>query len=573
MLNETPLQSFIESIGTSLHIPGLTSAMFNADAKREWLRGIKGNIKDIYQRNKILYTYLEHHVNTKGQPMTLQGRPYLIQILMDESREMVVQKSVQCGLTEIALTRAYTSSCEGRSVLYTLPSHPVRNRFVANRVDRQLKVSPYYRAQVRAAVSAFGDKSSDARALKHIGLGVLHFVGSNTEGEFSEFPADELIIDEQDLCDPDNLGLAKDRLSESDYKRIMRISNPRKPGAPHSIGRAFESSTQNDWHVECDKCRHEQVLDWHGHFVLRGKGNTWRLRDKDGRPVCSKCKKPFDRLGNGRWVARYPDRKVSGYKISKLFTPSADIKEMFDAFLAALFNDTALQIFYGSELGEYYIPKSAGLTLDDLANVVDTDMDEWPEVPDGARVVMGVDVGAVLHYKASYIDKEGRRVAVDIGTASTFRELEDVADIFEPDLIVIDAHPEVHKVKEYADESSYDVFTCIFGSPEQVMPFKYDDNKDPPVITANRTAVMDGAFAAIKKGEVVLPKPAEVVDGFFRQMQTPTRQWDPDASKGRGRFIWTKGDGQDHYRLCDTYEWIAAQVLDESQVWGTILNT
>jgi hypothetical protein len=206
---------------------------------------------------------------------------------------------------------------------------------------------------------------------------------------------------------------------------------------------------------------------------------------------------------------------------------------------------------------------------------------DWPPREEGTGkiisrserpyVVMGVDVGSVLHYKVSYVDSEGRRVALDIGTLGSFGELETKAEEFEPDLIAIDAHPELHKVAEFSEESKYDVVACIFGSYEQVAPIRFDHRKQPEVV-ANRTSVMDASFAAIVKGEVVLPKPAESVPGFTRQMMTPTRQWDPDANKGRGRFIWTKGDGNDHYRLCDTYEWIAMQIVGQNEPWGVVLE-
>jgi len=567
---ETGEQLFLNTVARRLSTPGLTPFIINKDIKTLWLAPLGRELKKIYQEYPDLACYLEHHLNTKGQHMTLEARPYLLDIIVDQARDMVIQKSVQCGLTEIALARGYASSCIGRAVLYVLPSHPVRNRFVANRVDRQLKSSPYYRAQVKSAVDLFGDKTSDARSLKHMGLGVLHFVGSNTEGEFSEFPADELIVDEQDLCDPENLGLARDRLSESKYKRTLRISNPRKPGAPHSIGNAYEDSDKKIWMVTCEKCKHEQELDWHKHFVIKRKDGGWKLRNKDGQPVCMKCKKAFNRLGPGRWVALNPKSIVSGYKISKLFTPSADILDIFKAFLSAQYNDSLLQIFYGSELGEYYIPKSSGLTLEHLHDAVNEELLDWPEVDENASVVMGVDVGSVLHYKASYINSEGHRVAMGIGTVGSFGELESLANELEPDMIVIDAHPEIHKVAEFALESAWQVIACNFGSPEQINPIKYDAGARPPLVTANRTAVMDASYAAILKGNMILPMPAASVPEFFLQMQAPKRQWDAEASRGRGRFIWTKGN--DHYRLADTYEYIAAQLCGEGEIHVTNLT-
>jgi len=522
-------------------------------------------IKALYHDHPIIETYIEHHraVPTLA-PMDLDSRPYLVAILADLAQEVVVQKSVQCGLTEIALARAYTTAIHGRAVLYALPSHPIRNRFVANRVDRQLATVPYYKGHAKKAGETYGVKISDARSLKHIGHGVIHFVGSNTEGEFSEFPADELIVDEQDLCDPMNLGLARDRLAASDYHRVLRISNPRRPFAAHSIGAAYDRSDQKTWHVACP-CGHEQVLDWFKHFVSRDDAGAVTLRDPQGRPLCEKCSQPFDRLGPGRWIAADLDARVSGYKISKLFIPYCDPLELYDLYAQSSLNDTLLQIFYGSELGEYYIPKSSGLTMADLSRAVNANLVDWPVPPKGAEIVMGVDVGSVLHAKASYIDRNGRRVAIFIGTLGTFGDLEALADRLGPDVIVIDAHPETHKIAELIAESQHQIIPAIFGSYEQVAPFKLDTRPGGVrVVTANRTAVMDAAYAALAGGEVILPTPAASVGRFFHQMQVPKRIWDEAAAKGAGRFVWSKGE--DHYRLADTYEYLAAMLLDRSRV-------
>ena len=568
-------------------VPGLSGVIANEKTKAAWVKRLGRNLRRIYQAYPILASYLEYHVNTRGEPMSLEGRPYLLDIIVDETNEIVIQKSVQCGVTEIALARAYNSACVGRSVLYTLPNHPTRNRFVANRVDRQLRLSAYLRAQVKTALETFGTKTSDARALKHVGLGIIHFVGSNTAEEFSEYPADELIVDEQDLCSPENLELAKDRLSESSYKKRLRVSNPRRPASPASIGKAYEASDRKTWRVLCSHCKTYQELTWVGSFVEKTKAGAWKLRDKRGRPICESCDKPFNRMGPGRWVAQNPGAKVSGYHISKLFTASTDILDLFDEFTEAAYNDSLLSIFYGSSLGLYYIPKTARVTLYDLLACINEDLEDYPDLeaereeyeadPENQGreyeyppVVMGVDVGSILHYKASYLDDQGRRVALDIGTVATFGDLVAVTEELEPDVIVIDAHPEIHKVTEFSEESAYEVWACNFGSPEQIAVIRSKPNEDPPSLTVNRTSALDASYAAIKRGEVVYPKTVEGEAGYLSQMQVPVRQLDPDAAKGKGRYVWTKGE--DHYRLADCYEWVAAQIYNETQVTVTELD-
>jgi hypothetical protein len=331
------------------------------------------------------------------------------------------------------------------------------------------------------------------------------------------------------------------------------------------VGHLFEKSDQKRWHVTCEHCGHEQSLDWYTHFVYKTDTGVYELWDpEDGMAACEKCDYFFDRLGPGRWVAAHPERKRSGYHISKLFTKSADILEMFEQFLDAQHNETALQIFHESELGEYYMPQASYLRLDDLLGCTSKALQDWAE-PQGRAVVMGVDVGAVLHVKASVIDQKGRRLARTIISLAGFDELTTLVQELSPAVIVIDAQPEMHKVQEFANDCPCPVWPCEFGR-ELTKPYEPSWNKRTGQrrLRANRTAVMDGAFAAIKNRSVLWPHRAQQVDGFFYQMQVPVRVLDKSAASGAGRYVWTKGE--DHYRLADTYEWLAGKLYEEQGV-------
>lgn len=548
--------AFLSQISQGIAVPDSVSASIeDQKLKQEWIKAkfSRKKLETVYAEFPVVKNYLEHHKNTRGLPMSLDRRPYLLDILLDDSPEIVIQKSVQCGITEIATCIAYLEAIQGYSILYVLPNQqPMRNHFVTDRVDKHFIRSPFYKSMIRQAK---GQKGSDSKGLKHFGAGTLHFVGSNTEGEFSEFPADRLIVDEQDLCDAGNLDLAEDRLTESNYKRILRISNPRRPGARHSVGEAFKESDQKEWYVKCTKCGRHQPLVWEKNFIYKDDKGHWKLRDFKGRAKCKYCNRLFNRLGPGKWVAQNKGAPVSGYHISKLFIASTDILELYYKFIKALSGGpSALEIFFGSELGIYYISSVSRISLESLVACVDDDMEDWPEAQPEAVIVMGVDVGAVLHYKVSILTDKSERIAIDIGTVSTWGDLLSKTREHEPDMIVIDAQPETHKAEEFAFNCPYNVTLCRFGSREQLESVSLDWKRDPMLVNANRTAVFDATLAEIDNRMVTYPIPAQFVEGFFKQMQIPIRQLDVE----RGRYIWTKGE--DHYRLADIYEWIAAQV-------------
>ena len=520
-----------------------TRSKISRDQKAAWLGVDIEDLDTIYDEYPIIANYLEYHLNSHGEAMSLGNRPYLIDILKENAKEIVIQKSVQCGVSEIALCKAFTEASHGWHVLYALPGHTTRNRFVSDRVAMLINRSRWHNRQIKKA------SGSDATGLKHFGNGVIHFVGSNTVAEFSEFPADIAIVDERDLCDPENLPLVRDRLSESTRKVMWHISNPRRPGEMHALDILFEKSTGNEWMVDCEHCNTAQPLVWEKNFV---DGDV--LRSEEGHPVCIYCGKTFNRLGHGQWVAARPESSIVGYHISKLFTASADILEIYNHYVDALADDTLMQIFYGSDLGLYYKPETSQLALSSLDNCVDKSVLKWPIRSKQDKVVMGVDIGGVLHVKASILTDHGQRMACYIGTVGTWGELGELCRKLSPNFIVIDSEPEHHKAQEFRDSTPWSVALCRFGNPNQIERFTFKWPKNA-IITANRTSVMDASIADILNGMVRWPACAANVENFYKQMMVPVRRLDDD---GR-RYIWTKGE--DHYRLADVYEWLAAQMV------------
>src|SRR4029450_3608200 len=65
-------------------------------------------------------------------------------------------------------------------------------------------------------------------------------------------PLDMLVFDELDEATPDAKTRARERLSHSDYKRVLELSNPSLPN--YGIDEAFQRSDQRHWHIRCSDC-------------------------------------------------------------------------------------------------------------------------------------------------------------------------------------------------------------------------------------------------------------------------------------------------------------------------------
>ena len=78
-----------------------------------------------------------------------------------------------------------------------LPTFQPANRFVKNRGDRAIEFTAYYKEVLRASRMTT-TKQSESMYLKHLGIGSIAFAGSNTASVFTEYPADDLLVDSEE---------------------------------------------------------------------------------------------------------------------------------------------------------------------------------------------------------------------------------------------------------------------------------------------------------------------------------------------------------------------------------------
>ncbi|MFO7898245.1 MAG: phage terminase large subunit family protein, partial [Planctomycetota bacterium] len=239
------------------------------------LRGVRRKLRTAFRlAEPRVRLALRHHRNTRGRPMTFRRRPYLLPIYLDRSTERVFKKSVQCGISEFLIIDAFESAARGLACLYVMPTQEKRDKFVANRVTRAINVSAHYRWLVRS-----GPGKANSSRMKHLGDGVISFVGSNAENEFVEFPADLVIVDEVDRCNLNNLPLARDRLAASPHKLIAYASTPTY--AEVGIARLYDESDAREWHVRCDHCGRRQPLDFFTNVVRQTGTDEYELLDRE----------------------------------------------------------------------------------------------------------------------------------------------------------------------------------------------------------------------------------------------------------------------------------------------------
>lgn len=506
------------------------------------------------------------HRNLSNEPLDFDSNPYLEAIYKDQSEDISVKSSVQSGKSEWCICDALALADRGLRVFYALPTIDIRNNFVRDRVQRVLLQVPYYRQHSGKRLRKREDVAdTDNVGLKSFGqTGVLLFVGSNSPVSFLSFPADCVTIDEIDSCHQKNIARAPDRLQASKHKLQRRVSTP----TIEDWGIDFEvkRSDDNRWMVKCGACGEHQTPSWFDNVVIEISEGVFELRDPDWtensaediRCYCRKCGQPIDRLGKGEWVARHPDRKKSGYSISQVFSGKTFLRDLWDAFQVALFDETKKQRFYNSLLGEAYTASGAKVSrsiLDQCVNAGNKYL-----MPSRSDVTtMGVDVGKVQNVVICERPENDWRRPVFIGTVPTLDEVHTLIAKFGVQVGVVDYDPENQKAREFQDKANCEIWLCDYPPRPQQVPVV--EKVEDYFLVADRTQAMDALQSDLLGLKVHLPGNCATVDGgaFYEQMQSPTRLLDELT----GMYRWVQGGKPDHYFHAMVYERLAGRFFVE----------
>ena len=451
--------------------------------------------------------------------------------------------------------------------MYILPTEPIRNRVVGSRIDPIVQYTKLYRENVGAA-----KKDIDSTSLKSIFKGKWNYVGSNSANTFFEFDADVLIYDEYDQCDQANLLIAKQRTGAAEREIWLKIGNPTIPG--FGIDAAYEDSTKSVWMLKCPHCNKHQVLDWWKNFIDRQDNGQYFLRSItslltgiDASALCQFCFKPMDRLMPGEWIETHKDHPIHGYHCSKLFgRPGNDtlperpiIREMFEDWIKAQSNQTALEIFYNQQLGLPYSAEGSHISLNMLAACArDYQM---PEVKEGT-FIFGMDLGKVHHVHISKMvkGKDGKLIRRKqfIGTIPSWDEADRLWKLFKIRRGCIDAGGEIHAPREFCRTHS-GCFMVQYNLGKENLRDGVNISYNERTVRVNRTESLDASYADYFNQMVELPKNYLTLDSgdFTSQMTAATRRFDEKSA----RYVWDEGGRPDHHQHADNYERIAASMV------------
>ena len=533
----------------------------------------RGAVAPTLSEYRTLYWARNYHVNTRLQPMSFKDLYYLLELykVIDTTPYMVVEKSVQCGLSELFIIQSHLEAGErGMTVMYILPKYELRNRFVNNRIYKLHKKTPQYSKFLIQA-----ETKVHRTSLMHFGSGTLAYVGSNVQDEFIEIPVDSAYVDEKDRCNQGNLLMLPDRLTASPYKYQREISNPTTEG--FGIDERYAESSQGMWNIKCPHCGRWFVPDFWKHVVRQTGSNTYLPRDPNADPdplsaseigLMCECGKPVDRLYWGEWVHAFPNRQWQGFRVSKTFSKFTTLRALYRTWVKAIGNDLKTQIFYNSDLGLPFSSKGSKITLAMLESCKQAY--EWPvrNVSQGNTRFMGIDVGDNLHVVLRERVRTPKGVFLRLLGAWVVPGFSQVGSLireWKPSCCVIDAMPEIHKVMDLKSD-----FSMVWSSRFQEGTTSLVKQKEKREVRMDRTAILDYVRQAFELQKMILPAQAEFIEEgeYYAHMQAATRILEANEDNPeKSRYVWREGSRPDHFFLAEAYCMQAGMTMPDHGVF------
>ena len=515
-----------------------------------------------------LYLAKYHHLNVHGKRMEFGDKyRFLIPLYKGILEREVYEKSVQCYVSEMLIVTALEIAEEGLRVLYVMPNIDFRGKFVKDRLDRLLKIVPYYNNCLREAIG-----SADGIGMKHFGRGLLNFVGSNSPAEFTSYPADALIVDEVDKCDQKNLEMAPDRLDASDYKYDVRCGNPSIED--WGIDASFKLSTQSLWKMKCGHCNKRQTPDFFKNVVNQVGELRFELKKGDkGNPffVCKKCGSEMDRLGEGQWINQF-EKDIRGRRISQLFSSNVTLSSLVDKFFKSIGNEIKTQLFYNSKLGLPYASSGSKVIMEILEKAAERGENYALGINNTIlagkerRMYVGIDVGKYYYVIGRARLSNGQRKLVYIGRHLDTKSLVSDLNQLKAKVITIDEFPETREV-ETLKKYFRKMFSCIYKRGDTFLDLRKKslNYKKEKRVSIDRTFILDSVKKDFEIEKMINPNNARDIGNeemeeygeYYQQMMSSTRTFVEE----KGRFEWREATA-DHFFHAEAYCKFAEELDD-----------
>jgi len=474
-----------------------------------------------------------------GKPFSFRRHEYLLTPYQDPHPDQVEMKAAQMGLTSKAMLRAlYDARFKNyRGILYLFPTKSDVVDFAKGRISPLIEENPEVKKWI---------KDTDSVGIKQIWNSFLYLRGMNSRIGLKSIPVDFIVFDELDEAPQLAVDMAMERMSHSEIKQVLKLSNPTLPD--FGIDKAFQETDQRYWNLKCPSC---------GEYTCLEDTFPACLLEMPGGSViraCRKCKAELDPAA-GEWVAKRPaitDKR--GYHYSQLFSQFVDPKGILHQFRST----QNLTDFYNLKIGIPWVEATHRIALEAVYSLCGSD---GIAESDPGPCSMGVDQGKDLHIVIGrqHPDRAGK--IVYLGVHRDWADLSRLIQDFNVCRCVIDGMPDINKARNLARSHPRKVFLNFYNEHQKGA---YRWSEADWTVSSNRTESLDGSNGQILGNPaewnggktIVLPKRSDMVEEFALHLHNVAKRLEEDEETGSKRYVYVKL-GPDHFRHAFNYEAMA----------------
>ena len=465
--------------------------------------------------------------NEKGDPIEFQSHPFMVDIYDDQSQKLTVMKAAQVGMSTLQILKNHRDAKRFKmDIIYTLPTDGDVRTFVGGKVNRIIANNP------TSLLKDVADKDSIEQ--KQVGNSMIYFRGTWTKKAAIMVTADRLVHDEKDSSKLDIIADYQARTQHSKFKQTHTFSHPSLPET--GVHADWLQSDQKYWVITCPHCSYRQSLSWNTEDPKKMSVDMEKKMF-----VCKKCHGELEdwvRV-SGEWVAKYPERKWSGYWVPLLICPWVSASDIVAKFQHP---DTTDEFFYTKILGLPYADASSKLLRDSFFQNLTGKLYAPTE---DERIVIGIDTGLRLDYVMG--DKTGLFFH---GDCNDYKELDEKMERWPKAIAVIDAGGDLIGSRAFAERWTGRVYLCYFGGDKknnEIFDWGKGDERAKVIVDRNRAIQLVIDEFRTKR----VPVHGEEKDWFEYWLDwnnlAKLKVLDPDTNVVKG-YKWVRS-GRDHRAL------------------------
>lgn len=473
--------------------------------------------------------------NEKGEPISFDERPFLLDIFDDWTPDQVYKKCAQVGVSITMIIKTTFAALRwGWNIIYTLPTDDDVREFVKSKTNK-----------IYSANKPFQSLNTDNIEMKEIGDRFIYYKGTISKTAAIMTTADLLVHDEEDRSSPSTLSTFKSRTKASKFKGRWGLSNPsmEKTG----VDLRWLKSDMKEWVITCNKCETPQYLTWPDSIDVKRKVR-----------VCKHCGKELTRqeLLYGKWYATYgktdpsewvlwnvsnPTRKISGWHISQLMCVWVAAEELIEE------SEGDQEYFYNFVLGEPYNPADFKIGRSMI-------LDNWtPKVLETNQYYLGVDVGNLKHYVLG-----SEKGVFKVGKFSEWSELDKILKLYKPTM-VIDAMPDNTMSRHYVENYDKAYMSYFKLDKERKKLIWFGQKEEQGVVYSDRNRIIDYLINHILNGQMLFGVPSDMMFREYVKHWETLRRIKETSNLGIERYVWDSTTGVDHFVFATIYYLLALQ--------------